>query len=539
VTTSPAPSTEISAGARPWHGVWPPHVGLSLKYPDVPAWWLLEQHVGRFGDRPAIREIDHETLTEERVLTYRELWRAARGVAAGLGARGVRPGTRVGFALPNGAALVIAYYATWWVGGIGVPMNPAARDAELEQQLADAGVTLVVGRAPGPAEVAAGRLGLTFVDTATFRAMESCAPLPAASCDPRHDAALLLYTGGTTGVPKGAMLSHRNLVANTLQFAEWYAFTPGDETAVAALPMFHSGGMSGVMNVPLSAAATLLTFARFRAASVARAVARYRATRLFGVPTMFVALLDEPQARRVDYSCLRACRTNAASLPPSVKAAFDALVGREVLIEGYGLTETSPLTHANPIGRAKPGSIGVPLPDTDARIVDLETGRDVEPGARGELLVRGPQVMRGYWQRPDATAQTLRQGWLHTGDVACMDAEGYFAIVDRKKDLINTGGFKVWPREVEETLYAHPAVKLAAVVGVSDDYRGEAVKACIVLRDEHRGRVSARDIVQFCTARLSGYKVPRQVEFRDALPMTAAGKVLRRALQEPETPASG
>jgi len=399
-------------------------------------------------------------------------------------------------------------------------------------------VTLVVGRAQGPAEVAAQRLGLSFVDTATFRAMEACAALPAAPCDPRHDVALLLYTGGTTGVPKGAMLSHRNLVANTLQFAEWYAFTPGDETAVAALPMFHSGGMSGVMNVPLSAAATLLTFARFRAASVARAVARYRATRLFGVPTMFVALLDEPQARRVDYSCLRACRTNAASLPPSVKAAFDALVGREVLIEGYGLTETSPLTHANPIGRAKPGSIGVPLPDTDARIVDLETGRDVEPGARGELLVRGPQVMRGYWQRPDATAQTLRHGWLHTGDVACIDAEGYFAIVDRKKDLINTGGFKVWPREVEETLYAHPAVKLAAVVGVTDDYRGEAVKACIVLRDEHRGRVSARDIIAFCTARLSGYKVPRLVEFRDALPMTAAGKVLRRALREPETPAS-
>jgi len=256
---------------------------------------------------------------------------------------------------------------------------------------------------------------------------------------------------------------------------------------------------------------------------------RYRATRLFGVPTMFIALLNDEAGRSADYSTLRACRTNASPLPPSVKAAFDRLCGREVLVEGYGLTETSPLTHANPVGRARAGSIGIPLPDTDARIVDLETGADVVPGESGELLIQGPQVMRGYWKRPEATAEAMGDGWLRTGDVAVMDGDGYFAIVDRKKDMINTAGFKVWPREVEETLYAHPAVKLVAVVGVPDDYRGEAVKACVVLRDGQR--VDERVLMDFCRERLTAYKVPRIVEFRDALPTSGAGKLLRRLLR--------
>jgi len=263
-------------------------------------------------------------------------------------------------------------------------------------------------------------------------------------------------------------------------------------------------------------------------------VGRYQVTRLFGVPTMFIALLADPAGRRADYSFLRACRTNAAPLPPTVKAQFDALVGREVLVEGYGLTETSPLTHANPIGRAKAGSIGVPLPDTDARVVDLDTGADVDPGAPGELLIRGPQVMKGYWRRPDATAQAISDGWLRTGDVATMDPEGYFAIVDRKKDMINTAGFKVWPREVEEALYEHPAVRLVAVVGVPDAYRGEAVKACVVLKDEHHGGVTEREVIEFCRTRLSTYKAPRIVQFVPSLPKSGTGKVMWRALQEAE-----
>jgi long-chain acyl-CoA synthetase len=516
--------------SRPWHGVWPTHVPHTLDYPRVPAWWLLERNLPRFADRVAIRELDHETLAERRTLTYDALWRAVRGAAAGLRTAGVRGGHRVGFSLPNGADLIVGFYATWYAGGVVAPVNPQALAEEQAQQLGDAGVSLIVGAPGSAAQAAAEAVQVPFVEVAAFRAMAAEPPAAPLPCVPEEDVAVLLYTGGTTGTPKGAMLTHRNIVANTTQFAEWYAFAPGDETSVCAIPMYHSGGMSGVMNVPLSRGATLLVFSKFSAAAVTRSVARYRVTRLFGVPTMFIALLNDEAGRGADYGTLRACRTNAAPLPPTVKASFDALVGRPVLVEGYGLTETSPLTHANPLERAKPGSIGVPLPDTDARIVDLETGADVKPGESGELLIRGPQVMRGYWKRPEATAEVLRDGWLSTGDVAVMDGEGYFAIVDRKKDMINTAGFKVWPREVEETLYRHPAVKLAAVIGVADDYRGEAVKACVVLKDGQA--CDARALAEFCRAHLTAYKVPRVIEFRDALPTSGAGKVLRRALRE-------
>jgi long-chain acyl-CoA synthetase len=285
------------------------------------------------------------------------------------------------------------------------------------------------------------------------------------------------------------------------------------------------------MNVPLYAGATLIVLSRFRPASVAQAVERYHATRLFGVPTIFIALLNHEDSRRADYSSLRTCRTNAAPLPPSVKAAFDDLVGREVLIEGYGLTETSPLTHANPIHKAKPGSIGIPITDTDAKVVDLETGVDLQAGEPGEIVIRGPQVMQGYWNRPEETAAAMAGGWFHTGDVARMDDDGYFFIVDRMKDQINTAGFKVWPHEVEEVIYTHPAVKMVAVIGVDDAYRGEAVKAFVVLKEEHRRRISEAELLAFCQERLMPYKVPRLVEFRDELPLSAAGKLLRRLLR--------
>jgi long-chain acyl-CoA synthetase len=527
-----------ASGGRPWDNAWPPHLTYGLDYPAMPAWWLLERNLPRFAGRVALREVDPETLAEGRVLTYEQLVRAARGIATGLRGLGVGRNTRVGYCLPNGAPLILGYYATWWAGGTVVPTNPGARHTELEQLLADADVGLVVGLAHGAGQVAAERLQLPFVDVDAFAAMEQLDPAPPAPCAPADDIAVLLYTGGTTGTPKGAMLTHRNIVTNTMQFAQWYAFAPGEETSLGAIPFFHSGGMSGVMSVPLSAGATLIVFQRFRAASVARAVSRYGVTRLFGVPTIYIALLDDTEGRRADYSRLRACRTNAAPLPPSVKAAFDGLVGREVLVEGYGLTEASPLTHANPIHRVKPGSIGIPLPDTNARIVDLVSGTEVAPGEPGELLIRGPQVMLGYWHRADETARALADGWLHTGDVATMDADGYFAIVDRAKDMINTAGFKVWPREVEEILYGHEAVKLAVVVGVPDDYRGEVVKAFVVLKEDRRQRVSEAEILEFCRTRLSAYKVPRVLEFRTELPLSGAGKLLRRALRDEAQAAS-
>jgi long-chain acyl-CoA synthetase len=542
VAAAPA---ETSAPARPWHRVWPSHLSLSLQYPEVPAWWILERNLRRFARRPALRLLDADTGAELSVLTYEALWRSARAAAAGFRRLGIGKGDRVALSLANGPELVVSFYATWLLGATVVPINPAFTERELALQAADAAPRLLVAdpSAAGAATVAA-RLGIPLVV-----AGGSSQSLPARgtafeellhevghgvspiSVDPSSDVAVLLYTGGTTGSPKGAMLTHRNLIANTLQFAEWYAFEPGGETCIGALPMFHSGGMSGVMNVPLYAGASILAFRRFNPVTVARTVERFRATRLFGVPTMFIALLNNAESRRADYSSLRACRTNAAPLPPSVKAAFDGLVGREVLIEGYGLTETSPLTHANPLHRAKPGSIGIPLPDTDAKVVDLETGADLPAGEAGELVIHGPQVMKAYWNRPEETARVMAGGWFRTGDVARMDPEGYFTIVDRKKDQINTAGFKVWPREVEEVLYGHPAVKMVAVVGQPDSYRGEVVKACVVLKEEYRGRVGEADIVAFCKERLAGYKVPRVVEFRDELPTSGAGKILRRALK--------
>jgi long-chain acyl-CoA synthetase len=538
------PPSDVSS--RPWFNAWPPHLPYALDYPLAPAWWLIERNLDRHPDRMAIRYLDHDTLVEREAVTYAELAARARALAAGLQHLGIGRGARVALCLPNSPALITGFYGIWLAGATVVPINPMAKGLELRQQLGDAGASLLIAAsdAATPAFAVAGDMGMPLVLTSEGSRSSPRGAIPfdellaedgrrlkTVAIDAHEDVAVILYTGGTTGTPKGAMLTHRNIVANTVQFAEWYAFEPDRETCIGVLPMFHSGGMSGAMNVPLYAGATLLVLSRFRPASVTRAVERYRATRLFGVPTMFIALLNHDECRRADYSSLRACRTNAAPLPPSVKTAFDALVGREVLVEGYGLTETSPLTHANPIHNAKLGSIGIPIADTDAKIVNLETGADLPIGEPGELVIRGPQVMKGYWNRSEETAAAMAGGWFHTGDVAQMDDDGYFRIVDRMKDQINTAGFKVWPREVEEVIYAHPAVQMVAVIGVDDAYRGEAVKAFIVLKEEHRRLISEAELLTFCRARLMPYKVPRLVEFRDRLPLSAAGKMLRRLLR--------
>ena len=536
---------------RPWDALWPERVPRSIEYPAQPAWWLLRRNLPRRAGRSAIRVVDPDTADERGLLTYGELSARCTALAAGLAGAGVRRGDRVAFFLPNSPALITAYFGTWLAGAAGVPCNPMHRVAELAYQLSDAGASLVLTSGalyPVAAEVAS-RCGIpVFVAplgaaaapapeelpegatpwTGLLRSAERFAP-PA--LDPAEDLALLLYTGGTTGAPKGAMLTHRNIVANTVQFATWYGFEDGGETCIAALPMFHSGGMAGAMTVPLYAGATLVLFERFRPDGVARAIGRYGCTRFFGVPTMYAAILNLPDCRDYDLSPLRACRTSAAPLPAAVKVRFDELAGREILVEGYGLSETSPLAIANPVGRSKAGAIGIPLSDTDARVVDPHTGAEVPRGEPGELVLRGPQVMRGYWRRPDESAAAFRGGWFHTGDIARLDADGYFQIVDRLKDVINTAGYKVWPREVEEVLYTHPAVALAAVAGVPDAYRGEMVKAFVVLREDADG-VTDADLVAYCRDRLARYKVPRAVEFRAALPMSGAGKVLRRLLRD-------
>ncbi len=540
-TVGPQQQTEaiLAVGAeRPWHRYWPAHVPRSIAYPVERADWILDHSAAQHGDRTAIRYLDHQTGEERTALSYAELSQAADRIVSGLAILGVSPGDRVGFYLQNSPAAIAAYFGTWRAGAVGVPCNLLVKPAELLKVLGDAGASAIIADlavAESLRPIAA-TLGLgTLVVSSDLRELTTVAPP-----EPRRsiaggaapdDVALVLYTGGTTGEPKGAMLTHRNLVANALQFGTWYDFEAGGERCIATLPLSHSGGMAGVMTVPLCFGATILLFNRFQAATVASAIERYRATRFFGVPTMYVAILGAEAARGADLGSLRACRTNAAPLPPAVKEAFDRLVGHEVLIEGYGLTETSPLTHANPITRAKAGSIGMPLADTDAKIVDPKSGADLPPGQDGELVLRGPQVMRGYWGKPAATETALQGGWFHTGDIAAMDDDGYFRIVDRKKDVIITGGYKAWPREIEDVLYEHPGVALAAVVGVPDAYWGEAVKAFVVPRLDGSRPVSAEDLVAYCKERLANYKVPRSFEFRSSLPVSAAGKVLRRELR--------
>jgi long-chain acyl-CoA synthetase len=540
---------DISHEPRPWFRSWPGHLPKHLAYPNVPAWWMLERNLERFADKDAILFLHHEDRTELDRLTYRELWDRANALAAGLYELGVRPRDRVGTLLPNSPAIITSYYGIWMAGAAITPCNALASEKEFTHQLRDAGAKILIA-AEAMADMAmsaAENLGIRVI---LAPAGESIATLPAGAVrfdelihtgrerpadvvvDPRDDMAVLLYTGGTTGDPKGAVLTHRNIVANTMQFAEWYALEPGKEVFVCAIPMSHSGGMSGVMNVPLYGGATLVVLRRFLAETVARVIEQYRATRFFGVPTMFVALLASEKAKSCDMTSLKACRTNAAPLPAAVKNDFDRLIGREVLIEGYGLTETSPLTHANPIEKAKAGSIGIPLTDTDAKVIDLKTGADCIAGQEGELVLRGPQIMKGYWGNPEATETALAGGWFHTGDVVRMDEEGYFFIVDRLKDMINSGGYKVWPREVEEVLYTHPEVRMAMVFGVSDDYYGETVKACIVLKEEAKETITKEEITAFCKKKMASYKVPKHIEFRDSLPISAQGKMLRRLMKE-------
>lgn len=540
---------DISHEPRAWFGSWPGHLPKHLDYPNVPAWWILERNLERFADKDAVLFLDHKDGTELDRLTYRELWDRANALAAGLHEMGIRKGDRVGTLIPNSPAIITSYYGIWMAGAAVTPCNALASKKEFTHQLQDAGAKVLIAAetmADMAMSVAEG-LGIRVILAPVG---EAVAALPAGAIgfdelihtgrkrpadvvvDPGDDMAVLLYTGGTTGDPKGAVLTHRNIVANTIQFAEWYALDPGKEVFVCTIPMSHSGGMSGVMNVPLYSGATLVVLGRFHAETVARVIEQYRATRFFGVPTMFVALLASEKAKACDMTSLRACRTNASPLPVAVKEAFDSLIGREVLIEGYGLTETSPLTHANPIAKAKAGSIGIPLADTDAKVIDLKTGADLSAGQEGELLLRGPQIMKGYWGKPGATETALAGGWFHTGDVVRMDEEGYFFIVDRIKDMINSGGYKVWPREVEEILYTHPKVRMAMVFGVADDYYGETVKACIVPKEEARETITKEEITAFCKSKMASYKVPKQVAFLDSLPVSAQGKMLRRLLKE-------
>lgn len=504
-------------------------------------------------------------------MNYRQLLASARRFANALLGLGVRKGDRVAVMLPNCPQAVIAHYGTLLMGGIVVMTNPMYVPRELEHQLLDSGARTVVvldqllqrveqatSRAPMEriivtairdylpfpknvlfdlkqrkdgerAKVAYGERVLSF---RKLLARSSEEPAEA-DIDPDQDLALVQYTGGTTGLAKGVMLTHANLVANAIQCRLWfYRAETNKERFLAALPFFHVFGLTCLLHLGVYTAGTLLLLPRFEIGQVLRTIADRKPTVFPGAPTMYVAIINHPDVAKYDLSSINICISGAAPLPQSVQERFEALTGGR-LIEGYGLTEASPVTHANNIWeKRKNGSIGLPFPDTEARIVRPGTFEDAEPGEIGELAIRGPQVMKGYWRRPEETERVLWDGWLLTGDLGTMDEEGFCYVLDRRKDLIIAGGYNVYPREVEEVLFEHPAVAEAAVAGIADPYRGETVKAYIVLRPG--AAADEGEIRRWCRERLAAYKVPKVYEFRESLPKTMAGKVLRRRLIEEE-----
>jgi len=370
-------------------------------------------------------------------------------------------------------------------------------------------------------------------------ALRSAGTVPAvATVAPAQDVAALIYTGGTTGVAKGAMLSHRNLCANARQSSAWFpTVVDGEEALLAAMPFFHSYGLLA-MNLAILIAAKLIPVPNPRDIHMILELTQTEKPSLFpGVPRLYIAVNEHPDVLKFDLKSIKACVSGAAPLPVAVAQEFEKVTGGGQLVEGYGLTECSPVTHANPFsGVRKPGHIGLPVPDTDVRIMSLDDpDKDMPPGEPGELCIQGPQVMLGYWRRPEETALAIRNGWFHTGDVAVIDADGYFKIVDRLKDMILVSGFNVYPNEVEDVLYHHPAISKCAVIGLPDERTGERVKAYVVLKEG--ATLTAEDLMLWCkdpAQGLTGYRAPKAIEFRDSLPETLVGKVLRRALQDEE-----
>ncbi len=546
---------------RPWIRFYDPGVPASLDYLKLSLGQLVQEAARKYGARTAL-------VFFGRRISFRALHILTDRFAAGLQRLGVRKGTPVSLHLPNCPQFVIAYYGILKAGGVVVPHNPLYTEREVAQQLRDSGAEVAITLSllyPRVAEAARTGHVREIVYTGIHEFMPPLLrllyPLKAkregqwvevrkgpgvwpfgellreGSPQPVEvgpdDPAVYLYTGGTTGTPKAAILTHRNLVCNCLQTAAWNSdFHPGRERALAVIPFFHSYGMTAVMNYGIWSGVTVILLPRFDPKVVLQAIRKYRPTMFHGVPTMYVALLNHPELSGEDLRSIRVCISGAMALPQEVQRRWEEATGGR-LVEGYGLTEASPVTHCNPIlGERRPGSIGIPLPDTDARIVDPETGAVLPPGEIGELAVRGPQVMRGYLNRPEETAAVLRDGWLLTGDMAWMDPDGFFYIVDRKKEMINVGGLKVYPREVEEVLYRHPAVQEAAAVPTPDPERGEVVKAFVVLKPGMQA--TPEELIAHCRRELAPHKVPRAVEFRDQLPKSLIGKILRRALAETE-----
>jgi long-chain acyl-CoA synthetase len=531
-------------GDKPWFHAWPFDVPKTIKYPAVPLQGLLQETAERYPHQVAIACGDSE-------ISYKQLDLFSYQFANALTRLGIKKGNCVALFLPNIPQFVIAYFGILKAGAVVTAISPLHREREVEYQLCDSGAeTIVVLDSlysivekvkektqlkhviiTGLTENA---LSSSFADALDFTQLVKNSPktAPKVKINPHEDLAALQYTGGTTGTAKGAMLTHSNLVSNALAFAAWIKGAPAQETFLTALPLFHIYGMTTSMTVPISLGAKMVLMPKFEPLKVLETIQTQKITVFCGVPTMYSALLANPKLGNYDLTSIRVCISGASSLPPQIQKKFMDVTGG-FLAEGYGLTEASPVTHCTPVDvsmrTVKVGSIGMPLPDTEAKIVDLETSKTLKQGETGELAVKGPQIMKGYWRRPDETAKVLQNGWLLTGDIACMDKDGYFYITDRKKDLIKTKDYSVYPRELEDVLYEHPAVKLCAVVGKPDRLAGEVPKAFVGLKEGTTA--TEEEIMTFVNSKLASYKSIREVEFKKELPISSAGKVLKRELK--------
>ncbi len=571
-----------------WHKTrWPPGVKKTLKYPDKPLFSLLDNVAEKFPDSPS-------TLWSGVTRTFSEVKDHADRIANFLISRGIKKGDRVGIFLPNLPQYPPIFFGILKTGAIAVTCNPSYTAGELNFQLNDAGVkavfcmddkrftpmtykaiegtdvdTVVVCSVksflPKAKAVLGGLLGKIpkspeYQEGITFFyddiVIEYPPEVPEVKINPKDDLALILYTGGTTGTPKGAMLTHSNLYSNVMQIDEWVQLIPpgggnpeklkgGVDVYVGALPWYHSYGLTLTMIASFLIGSAVICIPDPRAGKpplteLLADVQKYKGTVMHCVPALYAGMVNHPNVAKYDLSSIKACGSGAAPLPPELAKNFEAATGA-IVFEGYGLTETSPMTHANPsfTDLRKFGSIGVPIPDTHAIIVDMETGNKVLPqGETGEIAVNGPQVFKGYWNKKKETADVFRKiggkDYFLTGDIGHIDEDGFFVISDRKKDMVNVGGLKAYPREIEDTLYEHPSIAMAAAIGVpkGDDTGNEFVKAFVVLKDGQSA--TPEEIVEWAKDKLAGYKRPREVEIVSQLPVSTAGKVLRRELRAKE-----
>ncbi|KUP08101.1 AMP-dependent synthetase [Bacillus coahuilensis p1.1.43] len=514
-----------------------------ISIPEISLPQMLQQSVVKYSEHIA-------TSFYGRTTSYKELYHYVVGFASSLQKTGFQKGDRLAIMLPNCPQYVIAYYGTLLAGGIVTQINPMLVERELEYILKDSGSTAIVSFDALYPRVKAVQ-ERTHVETVlTVSLQEEFTPdLPDLTfthflqssdgnftpidIDPKHDVAVLQYTGGTTGRSKGAMLTHFNLMANTSQSFEFYQkeFQVGNDKCLTVIPIFHVFGMSVCMNLTLFCGSEIVMLPRFDLQEVLETIKREQPTVFPGVPTMYVAIANHPNAESYGIDSIRVCNSGSAPMPVEVMKAFEQKTGAKIT-EGYGLSEAAPVTHSNPpFSKRKPGTCGLGYPQTEYKVVDIATGTmECKPGELGELIIRGPQIMKGYWNMPEETENTIRDGWLLTGDIVSVDEEGYLSIVDRKKDMIIAGGFNIYPRDIEEVLYEHPVIQEAVVIGVPDEYRGETVKAFLVFKEGKQA--TEEELLEYCRANLSAYKVPTFFEIRDELPKTSVGKILRRALRD-------